>query len=162
MSLHTNSSLEGMHLLDDSKSAPTKPAASSQTRVRRRNRMITSCLECRRHKLKCDRLHPCTNCSKFTRDCVFLAPALDSASQMKLIEIKEKMGSLEQVLAKDIARKKKDSPGPGKERQPNRRSPADLPGGNESNSDEAPVPEDEKDLEPTPLAVMDAAFEDDT
>lgn len=55
--------------------------------------MITSCLECRRRKLKCNKSHPCTNCVKFTRDCVFLAPALDQASQLKLTEIKEKVGS---------------------------------------------------------------------
>ena len=65
--------------------------------------MITSCLECRRRKLKCDRLHPCSNCSKFKRDCLFLAPALDSASRMKLTELKEKMGSLERVLERDAA-----------------------------------------------------------
>lgn len=32
---------------------------NSTPRVRRRNRMITSCLECRRRKLKCDKSHPC-------------------------------------------------------------------------------------------------------
>src|SRR3981189_2644899 len=77
----------------------------SSTRVRRRNRMITSCLECRRRKLKCDKLHPCTNCNKFSRECLFLAPALDSVSQQRLNEIKEKMGSLERVLEQDVARK---------------------------------------------------------
>lgn len=57
-------------------------ASGPAPRIRRRNRMITSCLECRRRKLKCNKSHPCTNCVKFTRDCVFLAPALD---QGKLI-----------------------------------------------------------------------------
>src|SRR4051812_37097422 len=30
-----------------------------QQKIRRRNRLITSCLECRRRKLKCDKTHPC-------------------------------------------------------------------------------------------------------
>lgn len=120
--------------------------------------MITSCLECRRRKLKCDKLNPCTNCSKFSRDCVFLAPALDTVSQQRLNEIKEQIGSLERVLEQDVARKDgKGAPSP-----PPRRTSADLPGGEDSSSDnEAAVPEDEKGLEPTPFAVMDGAYEDD-
>src|ERR1700761_9160725 len=91
----------------DSPSPPddNKAKGAAQSRVRRRNRMITSCLECRRRKLKCDKLHPCTNCNKFSRECMFLAPALDSVSQQKLNEIKEKMGSLEKVLEQDVARR---------------------------------------------------------
>lgn len=127
----------------------------SQTRVRRRNRMITSCLECRRRKLKCDKQHPCTNCSKFSRECTFLAPALDSVSQKKLNEIKDKMGTLERTLEEDVARRNSE----GKKKHP-RRPSADLPG-EESESDEGPVPEDEKGLEATPLATVDAAYEDD-
>ncbi|KAL8666888.1 MAG: hypothetical protein Q9202_001128 [Teloschistes flavicans] len=80
------------------------------------------------------------------RDCVFLAPALDSASQMKLTEIKEKMGSLERVLEQDVARKgarqtlwKVDPEG--------------------EQIDFSPEPEDQ--LEPTPLAVSDAVYDDD-
>ncbi|KAK5052484.1 hypothetical protein LTR84_002348 [Exophiala bonariae] len=139
-----------------------KPKSASQPRVRRRNRMITSCLECRRRKLKCDKLHPCTNCSKFSRDCLFLAPALDSVSQQRLNEIKEKMGSLERVLEEDVARRE-GKPGRSQPSASDRRSSADLPGGEISSSDnEAGVPDDEKGLEPTPLAVIDAAYEDDT
>lgn len=133
-----------------------------QPRVRRRNRMITSCLECRRRKLKCDKLHPCTNCSKFSRDCLFLAPALDSVSQQRLNEIKEKMGTLERVLEEDVARRDGKAPKPVLTTS-ERRSSADLPGGEISSSDnEAGVPDDEKGLEPTPLAVIDASYEDDT
>ncbi len=112
--------------------------------------MITSCLECRRRKLKCDKSHPCTNCTKFVRDCVFLAPALDSASQLRLTEIKEKMGSLERVLEHDVARKG----GP-------RRSGVLPDSGDQDEAELALEPEDEKDLEPTPLAVVDAAYDDD-
>ncbi len=135
--------------------------SASQNRVRRRNRMITSCLECRRRKLKCDKLHPCTNCNKFSRDCLFLAPALDAVSQQRLNEIKEKMGSLERVLEQDVARKEGNAAGSSNPKA-QRRTSSDLPGGEESSSDnEAAVPEDEKGLEPTPLAVIDASYEDD-
>ncbi|KAL8846692.1 MAG: hypothetical protein Q9221_008220 [Calogaya cf. arnoldii] len=124
------------------------PPATAAPRVRRRNRMITSCLECRRRKLKCDKSHPCANCTKNTRDCVFLAPALDSASQMKLTEIKEKMGSLERVLEQDVARKS----------TPQQSWKADPEG---EQIDFAPEPEDEKNLEPTPLATADAVYDYD-
>jgi len=90
---------------------------------------------------------------------MFLAPALDSVSQMKLTEIKEKMGSLERVLEHDVARK-------AQTKQPKqtdqRKSSIDLPGQTDSSSDEGLVPDDEKDLEPTPLSVVDATYEDDT
>ncbi|KAI4187498.1 MAG: hypothetical protein L6R41_002780 [Letrouitia leprolyta] len=123
-------------------------AASAAPRVRRRNRMITSCLECRRRKLKCDKSHPCANCTKNSRDCVFLAPALDSASQMKLTEIKEKMGSLERVLEQDVARM-------GDRQKPWKANPEG------EQIDFAPEPEDERHLEPTPLAVSDAVYDDE-
>lgn len=111
--------------------------------------MITSCLECRRRKLKCDKSHPCTNCTKSTRDCLFLAPSLDSASQLKLTEIKEKMGSLERVLEQDVAKKS------SRKRVP---SSADAEG---EDVDFAPEPEDERYLEPSALTVQDAVYEED-
>lgn len=88
---------------------------------------------------------------------MFLAPALDSVSQQKLNEIKEKMGSLEKVLEQDVARrtsKSKDKSG--------RRKSADLPGEESSSEGEAGIPEDEKGLEPTPLASEDATYDVDT
>ncbi|CZT47290.1 probable binuclear zinc cluster transcription factor that regulates the ratio between aurofusarin and rubrofusarin biosynthesis [Rhynchosporium secalis] len=149
----------------DSRISASSPAANSQptshhasassglaTRIRRRNRMITSCLECRRRKLKCSKSHPCTNCVKFQRDCVFLAPALDQASQLKLTEIKEKVGSLERLLERDVARNsgQNSTSSPSQERALPDDADDDLPGN-----------EDEEDLEPTPLAVVDAAYEVD-
>ena|SRR5947209_13003791 len=48
---------EGWDLLNQSKpKSAVASAATKQARIRRRNRMITSCLECRRRKLKCDKL----------------------------------------------------------------------------------------------------------
>jgi hypothetical protein len=111
--------------------------------------MITSCLECRRRKLKCNKSHPCTNCVKFARDCVFLAPALDQASQLKLTEIKEKVGSLERLLERDVAKISSHA-----QSSQDRALPDDE-------DDNIPANEDEKDLEPTPLAVVDAAYEVD-
>lgn len=114
--------------------------------------MITSCLECRRRKLKCKKTHPCENCVKFHRDCVYLAPALTQASQLKLTEIKEKVGSLERLLERDVAK------GSGialvKSPAQDRTLPDDA-------EDDLPANEDEEDLEPTPLAVVDAAYDVD-
>ena len=119
--------------------------------------MITSCLECRRRKLKCNKSHPCTNCVKFTRDCVFLAPALDQASQLKLTEIKEKVGSLERLLERDVAKPTRESvagDGGGGGLGSGGAGTA-LPG---DEDDGLEGQEDERDLEPTPLAVVDAAY----
>jgi hypothetical protein len=102
--------------------------------------------------LKCKKTHPCENCVKFNRDCVFLAPALDQASQLKLTEIKEKVGSLERLLERDVA--KSSSATSIKSPVQDRTLPDDA-------EDDLPANEDEKDLEPTPLAVVDAAYEVD-
>ncbi|ETN39676.1 uncharacterized protein HMPREF1541_05902 [Cyphellophora europaea CBS 101466] len=135
----------------------SKPKHATQAKVRRRNRMITSCLECRRRKLKCDKQNPCTNCNKFSRECTFLAPALDSVSQQRLNEIKEKMGSLERVLEEDVAKR---SHGPGRIKK-ERKSSIDLPGEDGDSGSDTPPAEYEKGIEPTPLAVVDASYEDD-
>ena len=124
-------------------------ATAATPRIRRRNRMITSCLECRRRKLKCDKSHPCTNCTKSSRDCLFLAPALDSASQLKLTEIKEKMGSLERVLEQDVAKKS------------SKREVASSVDAKGEDVDFAPEPEDERYLEPSALTVQDAVYDED-
>lgn len=135
----------------DSKSRP-----AAQAKVRRRNRMITSCLECRRRKLKCDKQNPCTNCDKFSRECTFLAPALDSVSQQKLNEIKEKMGSLERVLEQDVAKRSH-----GVRVRKEHKTSIDLPGEGADSGSDTPPAEYEKEMEQTPLAVVDASYEDD-
>lgn len=118
--------------------------------------MITSCLECRRRKLKCDRLHPCSNCSKAQRDCVFMAPALDAAARLKLMELKEKMGSLERLLERDVA------PRHGQQTSESKEDASEmLFAAAEAEGRERTIPDDEKDLEPTRLAVQDAAYEDE-
>ncbi|RMZ86386.1 hypothetical protein DV736_g6389, partial [Chaetothyriales sp. CBS 134916] len=88
---------------------------------------------------------------------MFLAPTLDSISQQKLNEIKDKMGSLERTLEEDVVRR-----GPRKTKpHKSRKTSIDLPGEASSSESEGPVPEDEKALEPTPLAVVDVSHEDD-
>jgi hypothetical protein len=153
------SAISGMGARDghasDDKVDQAKP--TTQPKVRRRNRQIQSCLECRRRKLKCDKTSPCANCSKFSRECLFLAPALDSISQQRLNELKDKMGSLERVLEEDVAKRRQSGSGSRKDRK----TSIDLPGEESSSDDAAPVPDDEKDLEPTPLATVDASYEDD-
>ncbi|KAI3400448.1 hypothetical protein diail_3069 [Diaporthe ilicicola] len=113
--------------------------------IRRRMRMITSCLECRRRKLKCNKSNPCINCLKFSRDCLYLGPKLDEASQLRLTEIKEKVGSLERQLERDVA--KSGSRGFHQQRI--------LADDVEGEFDE------ERELEITPMVALDLTYEDD-
>ncbi|KAH7376038.1 fungal-specific transcription factor domain-containing protein [Plectosphaerella cucumerina] len=136
-----------------SSSVPTTPAApssSSARPIRRRMRLITSCLECRRRKLKCDKSQPCTNCVRFGRECLYLGPALDQASQVRLTEMKEKVGSLERQLERDVARSGKAQKTPAARRD----------GGILADDVEDEFAE-ERDLEPTELTALDITYEDD-
>lgn len=123
--------------------------------IRRRMRMITSCLECRRRKLKCNKSNPCTNCLKFSRDCLYLGPKLDEASQLRLTEIKEKVGSLERQLERDVAKSGARGGGSGGYGggglYPQRILADDV----EGEFDE------ERDLEITPMVALDLTYEDD-
>lgn len=138
-------------------SSVTSPAAAHEkkhkenNRIRRRNRLITSCLECRRRKLKCDKQQPCTNCTRFSRPCVFIAPSLDPEAQAKLAEVKEKMGMLEKTLEDDFARR--STPKPLFE------APS-LPGQDLSQGDEEEE-EDAKDLEFIDIATEHATYYED-
>ncbi|KAK0734238.1 hypothetical protein B0T26DRAFT_634636 [Lasiosphaeria miniovina] len=115
--------------------------------IRRRMRMITSCLECRRRKLKCDKSQPCSNCLKFNRDCHYLGPKLDEASQLRLTEIKEKVGSLERQLERDVAKTTATSRGSYQQRI----VADDIDG----------EFDDDRDLEITPMVALDLTYEDD-
>jgi hypothetical protein len=133
-------------------------ASSAQPRIRRRNRLITSCLECRRRKLKCDKQAPCTNCTRFRRDCLYLAPALDSQSQQKLADIKERMGALEKNLEREVSARTKHHIG-GANILPQVQGAPVMKAEDDDGEDESEV-EDEETLEPTPLAALDAGYED--
>lgn len=139
-------------------SASAKAAAS---RIRRRNRLITSCLECRRRKLKCDKTSPCTNCKRFSREtsCLYLAPALDAHSQQKLADIKEKMGALEKNLEREVASRTTKQHIGGT--NVTRLAPGDRDEDVDYDDDEDDLAEDEEVLEPTPLVGIDSVYADD-
>ncbi|KAK5132846.1 hypothetical protein LTR08_008562 [Meristemomyces frigidus] len=144
-------------------------STAAQHRIRRRNRIITSCLECRRRKLKCDKQAPCTNCTRFRRDCLYLAPALDSSSQQKLADIKDKMGVLEKNLEREVASSqaaaanasaKAHIGGANVTRAYAAAEESHVHvGGEEDGGGEEGV-EDEEALEPTPLAALDNVYEE--
>ncbi|KAK4497551.1 hypothetical protein PRZ48_012002 [Zasmidium cellare] len=129
-------------------------------RIRRRNRQITSCLECRRRKLKCDKQAPCSNCTRFRRDCLYLAPALDPQSQQKLADIKEKMGALEKGLEREVAAKNsKAHLGGSNVAKLSAEVKAEIAAA-EVDEEEDEGEEDEDGLEPTPLAALDQVYEE--
>jgi hypothetical protein len=90
------------------------------------------------------------------RDCVFLAPALDPEAQLRLAEIKEKMGTLERTLEDDVARRRTASTSSSRSKDA-----IHLAGLSDSSDEEAEAPQEEKELEPTPLAFQDAAYYED-
>jgi hypothetical protein len=110
-----------------------------EPRVRRRNRIIKSCLECRRRKLRCDKVQPCANCVKASRQCHFFAPNSDPAAQAKLAEVKEKMGILERSLEAELAQKRR----------------------NESQYSDDDEDDEIHNLDPSQMAEDDAAFYED-
>ncbi|KAF1956778.1 hypothetical protein CC80DRAFT_412928, partial [Byssothecium circinans] len=133
---------------DDQKTSRELP------RTRRRNRLITSCLECRRRKLKCDKQQPCINCTKFSRSCIFIQ--VDPQAQAKLAEVKEKMGMLERTLEEEVASK---TPSKRSIKSPSYEAPV-LPGQEPGYSDQE-EDDDVKGLESNELLVQDASYYED-
>ena len=154
------------HLEEDSRvgfdaaaaAAAAANVTASQKPIRRRMRMITSCLECRRRKLKCEKKQPCSNCKKFQRECVYLGPNLDEASQQRLTEIKEKVGSLERQLERDVAKgatvRHKGSPGGGGDGPDSSGQPRFVADDVEEELGE------ERDLQITPMVALDLTYDD--
>ncbi|KAF1817617.1 hypothetical protein P152DRAFT_408376 [Eremomyces bilateralis CBS 781.70] len=138
--------------------APSPALSHIPPRIRRRNRLITSCLECRRRKLKCDKSSPCGNCTRAKRQCLFMASTPDPAAQQKLAKIKEKMGSLERTLEEDVTRARQRT-------SVERNRSGDVGPGvgdeEEDEFDEEDVPEDERDLEAHPYITNDVAYYED-
>ncbi|KAI1813586.1 hypothetical protein GGS20DRAFT_471314 [Poronia punctata] len=138
------------HMESNGESASTsRPSGQAQAKpIRRRNRMINSCLECRKRKLKCSKTSPtCTNCAKAARDCLYIGPRLDEASQLRLAEIKEKQGTLERQLERDVAK--------------STTSKSTLQQRILADEVEDNYNDDERDLEATPLVALDLTYEDD-
>ena len=149
--------------LGTSGAAGSATRQNGSTRVRRRNRLITSCLECRRRKLKCDRSAPCNNCRKNGRDCLFIANTNDSLTQSKVAELKEKMGSLERGLEKNIAKRQMvagESANGDAFRKEGTKDNANGLQAEEEGREEEEDDEDHEDLEPSPLVTTDAAYEE--
>lgn len=132
-------------------------SAKAADKIRRRNRTINSCLECRRRKLKCDKNLPCASCAKFGRECRYLQGGAENPEAAREIaHLKEQLAGLEKSFEDRVAGASK----PEKSKLKTMRSPS-LPGQHESESSEEEEMEDEKDLEPTPLATVDAAYYED-
>ncbi|RYP61960.1 hypothetical protein DL769_007501 [Monosporascus sp. CRB-8-3] len=131
--------------------------------VRRRNRMIHSCLPCRQRKIRCSKTSPsCTNCVKADRECLYIGPRLDEAGQMRLTEIKEKQGTLERQLERDVARSGGGTGGgllPKQRQQQKQRIVADEVG--DDDDDDGGYGYDREDLESTPLVALDLTYDDD-
>ncbi|KAK4202303.1 hypothetical protein QBC40DRAFT_294990 [Triangularia verruculosa] len=126
-------------------------SASGPKPIRRRLRMITSCLECRRRKLKCNKGATCSNCVRFSRECLYLGPKLDEASQIRLTEIKEKVGSLERQFERDVAKR---STGSGVGRGGTSLQQRILADDVEDGFDE------ERDLQPSSMVALDLTYDD--
>lgn len=75
-----------------------------------------------------------------------------------MTEIKEKVGSLERLLERDVARSAAAAAVAAAATSGAAQSDRALP---DDADDDLPEAEDEKDLEPTPLAVGDALYDDD-
>lgn len=126
-------------------------------KIRRRNRQINSCLECRRRKLKCDKQAPCANCTRFKRDCMYISPATDSHSQQKLADFKERMGAFEKDLELEVAKNNaKAHAGGSSVTKPVAPVPSFTHIDNYDDDDEGD--DDEEGLEPTPLAALDNVY----
>lgn len=62
--------------------APEEPSPHDDTSASKRRRIAFSCLDCRRRKLKCDRLFPsCSRCQKggYPESCTYDSEAVESA-----------------------------------------------------------------------------------
>ncbi|KAH8816682.1 hypothetical protein F5884DRAFT_776982 [Xylogone sp. PMI_703] len=80
------------------------------TSVRRRNRPITACLECRRRRRKCDRNDPCQNCVATGLNCVFLSRASTSQDSVnhRVSEYKRSLTKSEELLSSQFPEDERD------------------------------------------------------
>ena len=121
-----------------------------------RNRAIKACHECRTRKAKCDKAEPkCHNCRRNHRDCVYMRGKPDLVSQDSVSRIKRK--------ARHIENKRFNLPRFKSELGLS--SQGDNSQDDDSTEGETPQFEsavgDTGDLLSNPLAVADAAYDDD-
>jgi transcriptional regulatory protein GAL4 len=58
-----------------------------------------SCTECRRRKAKCDKVEPCSNCSKSSRQCIYEVPVRTPLSRKRLNDVEEELAQTKRRLA---------------------------------------------------------------
>ncbi|KAB8664813.1 hypothetical protein FH972_026238 [Carpinus fangiana] len=137
---------------------PARPGSARNSSnppvIRRRNRKIASCLECRRRKLKCDHQHPCGNCSKNSRDCLFIAPAVDPESRRRLAAVKDQVQSLETGLGKS-------GTNPAAQGDSWSSLHYETSTNNYGHKDGADSASEDDNQQPSALAVEDVAYEED-
>ncbi|KAL2803121.1 hypothetical protein BJX63DRAFT_412957 [Aspergillus granulosus] len=131
--------------------APTR----RQGKPKRRNRVILSCLECRRRKMKCDRGEPCTPCRTAGEECVYAANPKegDNTFRQKLVEMKDAKDALDGSLRPTPSQPLHRQRGTSAHRK--RAKAAE-----QAWSDKSDDSSDDGYLQPTPLAVQDAAYGD--
>ncbi|OKL57359.1 hypothetical protein UA08_07452 [Talaromyces atroroseus] len=134
-------------------------ASKPPQRARRRNRAIQSCLECRRRKMKCDRENPCQNCHASQQQCIYVTSAnADAKICQRLNEIKEAKDAIDNSLRVDQLKSTTKGGGPRRKRT---RKPEEPVSHDDDDDDDWETSADDGHLEPTPLAVQDAAYADE-
>ncbi|OKO94458.1 hypothetical protein PENSUB_11725 [Penicillium subrubescens] len=141
---------------DSAPSSADSGAPKPREKARRRNRIIHSCLECRRRKLKCDRGNPCKSCQNLGEECLYVSGATtDVQFRQKLVQMKEAKDEIDSSFRETIGTRTLQ---PGEKGLCRKRS-RQLNQGEESEGSESSSHDDF--LEPTPLAVHDAAYADE-
>ncbi|KAF1824873.1 uncharacterized protein K489DRAFT_314473 [Dissoconium aciculare CBS 342.82] len=136
----------------ESRSRPSVPprSLSGVREVRRRNRPINSCFECRQRKIKCDRLATCSSCAALRVECLYLTPADNKVRRRKLAEMKDRMNALERNLEREVV----------SERLGSIKREASSTAGDPAGDEDGEFSNDEENaLEPTPLAALDNVYE---
>ncbi|KAF9890653.1 hypothetical protein FE257_005784 [Aspergillus nanangensis] len=137
------------------------PASHPQGKAKRRNRIIHSCLECRRRKMKCDKETPCTNCNTAGRDCEYVRPASKPGFREKLVEMKDAKDALDSAVLGTYRESRTMQARSHSQTEPVKRHRSTPILSDDDDDDGGDSSGDNEYLEPTPLAVDDAAYGDD-
>ncbi|KAL6718136.1 hypothetical protein ACLMJK_004223 [Lecanora helva] len=84
---------------------PGKPKSPSSSTASHQARYPLSCTHCRQRKIKCDKVHPCTNCKRSTLECVFPERARPSkkkrnSSKATNDDLMQRLGRMEELIEK--------------------------------------------------------------
>ena len=82
----------------ESSEPPTTQASSSAASTQKRRRVTRACDECRRKKIKCDGMQPCTHCTVYSygkfpfmicvKSCLLQDPATDGSQNAPMISLR--------------------------------------------------------------------------